>query len=194
MRKFSPLSLGLFLIVLSACSSDADKGSSMTSVDQFEVQRYLGKWHQIAAVPAWFQRDCVASVTAEYAAMENGHIEVVNSCDEIDGSRKIANGQARFQGIDTVGKLDVTFASLLGAWLWPIGGNYWIIGLDDNYQWSIVGEPTREYGWILSRSDTMTLETLSHITTILRREKYDPCNFVLSTPDLQGRLCDLAQL
>ena len=190
-RKSMCLSISFCMAALSACSTSSDTTPQMSAIDGFEVQQYLGNWHQIAAVPAWFQKDCVARVTADYAALDNGQVEVVNSCDRKEKARQTATGRARFQETRDIGKLDVTFVDILGAWVWPIGGNYWIIALDADYQWSVVGEPSRKYGWILSRTDTLEIETLGQILAILEQEKYDPCEFIMSTPTQQGRLCDL---
>jgi len=64
----------------------------------FDVQRYLGQWHQVAATPAWFQSDCVADTTADYALAEDGGITVANFCHAADGELKQAEGMARFTG------------------------------------------------------------------------------------------------
>ena len=191
MRILLVVSLGFGLMALSGCAGGQGNKIAMTVVEQIDVQQYLGKWHQIAALPAWFQEDCVGNVTADYSAGDESQINVVNSCDESDGRRKVADGQARFQTSNSVGKLDVTFVNLLGGWIWAFGGNYWIIGLDDGYQWAVIGEPSRQFGWILSRTKTLDDETLRLIKTIVLRENYDPCDFIFSTPQRQGRLCNI---
>jgi len=127
----------------------------MTVVTDFDVTRYLGTWHQVAAIPAWFQSECVANTTATYTEAEDGLIGVVNACDEADGTRRVADARARFVEGATVGKLEVTFVELFGLWLWPIAGDYWIIGLDPEYRWAVVGAPSRKYAWVLARTPTL---------------------------------------
>ena len=164
----------------------------MSTVSSFEVERYLGQWHQVAAVPAWFQSDCVANTAADYAMGEDGLIEVVNSCETADGSRKEAEARARFLTGSSDGKLEVTFVEVAGLWVWPAAGDYWIIGLDPEYRWAVVGQPSREFAWILARSRSLDAQTFREVRHILEREAYDTCELLLTAPHRQGRLCDVA--
>jgi apolipoprotein D and lipocalin family protein len=179
---------GLTGVVIAGCSSDTP--APMRTISNFEVQRYLGQWHQVAAVPAWFQSECAAHTTASYALGEDGLIEVLNSCDKTDGSRKQAEARARFLGSGSDGRLEVTFVEALGFWIWPAAGDYWIIGLDPDYQWSVVGQPSSKYAWILARSQSLDLQTLQEVRHTLESQAYDTCQLQLTTPEQQGRLCD----
>jgi apolipoprotein D and lipocalin family protein len=181
----------LLAFLLGGCVSDP--AAPMTTVSEFDLRRYLGQWHQVAAIPAWFQSDCAARTTARYTLGEDGLVEVVNACDTADGSRKQAEARARFLDSASHGKLEVTFVQILGFWLWPAAGDYWIIGLDPEYQWSVVGTPSRDYAWILARSGTLDLPTLRKIGDILRRESYDTCALVMTTSARQDRLCDVTR-
>jgi apolipoprotein D and lipocalin family protein len=181
----------LFGILLTGCSSEPK--APMRTVSNFEVERYLGQWHQVAAIPAWFQSDCVAHTAADYAMGEDGLIEVVNSCETAGGTRKNAEARARFLGDPSDGKLEVTFVEVAGLWLWPAAGDYWIIDLDLEYRWAVVGQPSREFAWILARSRTLDAETLRDIQHILEREAYDTCDLLLTAPNQQGRLCDVTR-
>jgi apolipoprotein D and lipocalin family protein len=163
----------------------------MDTASDFQVQRYLGLWHQVAAIPAWFQSECIAHTTARYALREDGLVEVINACETADGSRKQADARARFLATRSVGKLEVTFVKVLGFWLWPAAGDYWIIGLDPEYQWSVVGHPSRRFAWILARSESLDRQTLLEIRRILERAAYDTCELWLTTPEQQARLCDV---
>lgn len=178
----------LFGILMAGCSSDPR--APMSTVSNFEVERYLGRWHQVAAIPAWFQSDCVANTAADYAMGEAGLIEAVNSCETADGSRNNAEARARFLKGPSDGRLEVTFVKVAGLWVWPAAGDYWIIGLDPDYRWAVVGQPSREFAWILARTRTLDPQTLRDIHHILEREAYDTCELLLTTPDQQGRLCD----
>jgi len=178
----------LFGVLMAGCPSDPQ--APMSAVSNFEIERYLGQWHQVAAIPAWFQSDCVANTAADYAMGEDGLIDVVNSCETADGSRKKAKARARFLKGPTNGRLEVTFVEVAGLWVWPAAGDYWIIGLDPEYRWALVGQPTREFGWILARSRSLDTQTLRNIQHILEREAYDTCDFILTAPNQQGRLCD----
>lgn len=126
--------------------------SQLQTVAKVDLQRYLGKWYEIARIPNWFEKKCDRDVVAEYT-LSNGSISVTNTCVKPNG--KIACSRGRAKVVDTVtnAKLKVTF-------FWPFYGNYWIIGLDPEYRWAIVGEPTRKYLWILSRTPSLSRETM----------------------------------
>ena len=139
---------GLVLILL-AGSAMAQGKPPLEVVEPVDLQRYLGKWYEIASYPAWFQKGCTGS-TAEYTMTPDGRIQVINRCRKkgLDGPLKESKGKAEVVDTVTNAKLKVWF-------FWPFKGNYWIIELDDDYQWAVVGEPGRKYLWILSRTPVM---------------------------------------
>jgi apolipoprotein D and lipocalin family protein len=115
-------------------------------VDNVDLTRYSGKWFEIARLPASFERKCTGDVTATYALKPEGTIEVRNACRQANGKMTESTGTARLR--DKAGpnsKLKVTF-------FWPFSGDYWILDLDQDYQWALVGTPDRKYLWILSRT------------------------------------------
>jgi len=129
---------------------------TVTSVD---LTRYAGTWYEIARLPMWFQRDCVAS-QAMYTLLLNGKVEVLNQCLTTSGEQKQAQGVATVVDANTNAKLYVVFDNWAGKLFsgWgsaPTEGNYWILHLDANYRTALVGTPDREYLWILSRTPTL---------------------------------------
>ncbi len=118
----------------------------LATVPHVNLDRYLGRWYEIARLPAFFERGCTCT-TAEYARAPDGTITVVNQCDQDrpGGKRKRATGRATVADPATNSKLKVSF-------FWPFSGDYWILALDENYQYALVGEPGRQYLWILSRT------------------------------------------
>jgi apolipoprotein D and lipocalin family protein len=119
-----------------------------------DLDRYLGTWYEIASYPQRFQRDCVAS-KATYSRLEGGRIRVENTCRDktLDGKIRRAVGVAWVvDGESSNAKLKVQF-------FWPFRGDYWIIELDSKYEYTVIGHPSREYLWILSRTPQMD-ETL----------------------------------
>lgn len=137
-------------------------------VDRVELDRYVGTWYEIASYPAWFQKDCTA-VKAEYGIRDDGLISVVNSCRKgsLDGKLKQSTGRAKVVDRGTNAKLKVTF-------FWPFWGDYWIIDLDPDYQWAVVGVPSRKYLWILSRTPSMDDQLYHEIVERLPAAGYDP--------------------
>ena len=119
-------------------------------VDKVDVQRYLGKWYEIALLPNSFEKGCNCT-TAEYSLIDSTTIRVINSCrkDSVNGKVDQANGKAFVVEGSNNAKLRVQF-------FWPFRGDYWIIDLDkENYSYAVVGAPNRKYLWILSRTPKM---------------------------------------
>jgi apolipoprotein D and lipocalin family protein len=142
--------------------------TSLSVVSAVDLERYLGKWYEIASYPAWFQKGCVGS-TAHYSMLDNGKIQVVNRCykDSLDGPLKESKGKAEVVDATTNAKLRVWF-------FWPFKGNYWIIDLSPEYQWVVVGEPSRKYLWILSRTPVINESVFQGILARLPEKGYDP--------------------
>jgi apolipoprotein D and lipocalin family protein len=113
---------------------------------QVDLQRYVGLWYEQARYENRFERDCEA-VTAAYRALPNGMIEVVNSCHRgsVGGPTKVAEGRAKVMAGSHGAKLKVSFFG-------PFFGDYWVLDHADDYSWSIVGEPSGRYLWILTRA------------------------------------------
>ena len=179
----------LLVALAGGCASNPPP--PMTAVSGFEAERYIGEWHQVAAIPAWFQSHCTAEIKANYALADDGVLKVLNSCETADGTLNEAEARARFVDGRFLGKLEVTFVEAMGLWLWPAAGDYWIIGLDEDYQWAVVGEPARKYAWVLARSRSLDADVLQNIERILDGEGYDSCDLLLTTAEENGRLCDL---
>jgi apolipoprotein D and lipocalin family protein len=157
--------LALGAVSLTAAASDRQPLEVVSHVD---LDRYLGTWYEIASYPAWFQRGCTA-VTAEYGRREDGLISVVNSCRKgsLDGKLKRSKGRARVVDETTNAKLKVSFFG-------PFWGDYWIIDLDPDYRWAVVGVPSRTYLWILSRTPAMDEALYDEILARLPAAGYDP--------------------
>ena len=148
----------------------------MQTVKSVDLEKYMGLWYEIAKIPNTFQKQCIGGTTAEYSLLDNGKVQVVNRCREADGNMDGAKGTARVVDKETNAKLQVSFVRFFGRnWFW---GDYWIIGLDTDYQWAIVGHPNRKYGWILARSPKMEKDALTECRRILREHGYDPDEFV----------------
>ena len=188
MRRAGALGLALGLgLAAAGCAAPSD----LPVVSRVDLDRYAGRWHEIAAIPAWFQRDCVMDTTADYAPAPDGRIAVTNACTGADGSRKQSTGTARTVGAPGEGKLEVTFVSVLGLPLWLAGGDYWILALGPQYDWSVVGHPSRSYGWILARTPTLSVETLRELRGRLAAVGYDVCTLLVTSDPKRPRLCDV---
>ena len=137
------------------------------TVEHVDLQRYLGTWYEIASFPQRFQRGCTAT-TATYALRPDGQIDVLNRCrkDALDGPERAARGRARVVDRTSNAKLEVSF-------FWPFWGDYWIIDLGQDYDFAVVGHPSRDYLWILSRTPTMDPGRYASVVRKLEAQGYE---------------------
>ncbi len=154
-----------------ACSAGMAERQPLQTVSAVDLERYAGTWYEIARYPNRFQRDCAGDVTALYEVKPDGSVRVTNSCAEADGSTKSARASAKVVDRETNAKLKVTF-------FWPFSGDYWIINLGPNYEYAVVGEPGRDYLWILSRTPQMDEATYNVLLERIARQGYDPSRLV----------------
>lgn len=151
------------------------------TVDYVDLNRYIGKWYEIASIPQSFQKKCIGNVTAEYAFAEKNRIQVINGCDTNDG-KTLTEGRAKVIDKTSNAKLKVTFVKAIG-WVFAFGGDYWIIDLGDNYDYAVIGHPTRDYGWILSRTPYLPENQLAKAKAVLTANGYNLCNFITTIQD-----------
>ncbi|HVP89629.1 MAG TPA: lipocalin family protein [Terriglobales bacterium] len=167
------LMLGLLIfaggagVLGAAAASNAPASKPLEVVPHVDLQRYLGVWYEIATIPQSFQKGCVG-VTAEYKMRPDGAIDVLNTCrpGTLDAKPRTAHGKAWVVDKETNAKLKVRF-------FWPFSGAYWIIGLDADYRWAIVGHPDRTYLWILSRTPQMDDGLYNELMRLIADKGYD---------------------
>jgi apolipoprotein D and lipocalin family protein len=136
-------------------------------VVNLDLERYLGKWYEIARFPNRFERGC-AGVTAEYALNPDDTIKVTNTCHKggPDGPVEVAEGKAK---VVAPGKLEVTFV----PWLPFAKGDYWVLHVDRGYSYAVVGEPSGKTGWILARNPELATEKYDKAVSVLESMGYD---------------------
>ena len=165
------MTVGAFLLMLTVSaeltSADSTTRPLLRTVESVDLSRYSGTWYEIARYPNHFQRDCQSDTKAEYTLRKDGQVQVVNSCRQKDGKTKTARGTAKVADNRTNARLRVTF-------FWPFYGDYWVIGLSHDYRYAIVGEPKRNYLWILSRTPEMDEATYKEVLDQIREAGYDP--------------------
>ena len=175
------LGAGILLLPFSAC---ARGGKVMTEelkvVPYVKLERYTGTWYEIARYPQRFQEGCVAS-KAVYELGQNGKIQVYNECRQgsLEGPVKSVRGKAKVVDPATNAKLKVTF-------FWPFYGAYWIIDLGQNYEYAVVGHPSRKYLWVLSRTPEMGESVYRGILERLEKQGYDTGR-LMRTPHPGGK-------
>lgn len=168
-------------LLVAACTSTAPS-PPLPTVSRVELDRYAGTWHEVALYPNRFQQACATDTTATYTPLGDGRIGVRNSCRRADGSEMAVDGIAEVVDAATNAKLKVSF---LPAWIrWTgIGrGDYWVLYLSPDYRLAIVGEPSREYLWILARTPTLSEQEYQALMPKIRAAGYDPQRLRRSSP------------
>jgi apolipoprotein D and lipocalin family protein len=181
------MTLRHLLGIATLCLGIAAKASPLSTtplepLPALDVQRYLGHWYQVALIPNVFQSQCISDTTATYRERSDGAIEVVNRCLTVKGEFDEAIGTARPVGVldgKTLrpAQLEVTFvpawlrwAQSMGQWGW---GAYWVIQLAPDYRYAVVGEGSRQYLWVLSRTPALAPEDEAAIRARLIEQGYE---------------------
>ena len=159
-------------------AQDSPRSSEPVTVKYVDLQMYAGVWYEIAKIPNSFQDHCAYGTKAKYIIHDDGDIDVINSCYDEEGDLDVAEGLAKVIDNNSNSKLEVSFVSIFGIYLF--WGDYWIIGLDENYEYAVVGHPQRKYGWILSRNPALSPEKLNKAYSILKTQGYDIDEFILT--------------
>ena len=153
--------VGVFFVVRAAFGE-----VPLESVPKVDLSRYTGRWFEIARYPNRFERKCDSNAVATYSLRSDGKISVVNTCKTREGKLTQSNGWAQVVDQKTGSKLKVTFFR-------PFFGDYWIIDLSPNYEYAVIGEPSRKYLWILSRTAKMDDKLYVEIAGRLAAKGYD---------------------
>lgn len=136
----------------------------MRVAQNVDLNKYMGKWHEIARLPNSFQKGCACS-TADYKIIDNDYISVTNQCNK-NGVIKTSTAKAWRANHDDNSKLKVRF-------FWPFTGNYWILYVSSNYKYAVVGEPSREYLWFLSRTKSVDKKSFNLMKKVALSQGYD---------------------
>jgi apolipoprotein D and lipocalin family protein len=171
-RRWAPAAALAAVVTLQPAGAHAQPPAPVRAVPLVDIDRYLGDWFEIARLPNRFQRTCVGDVRATYARRPDGRLDVVNRCRTAEGETE-ARGVARIVDERTYAKLKVRFAPAWLSRLPMVWGDYWIIGLAPDYSWSVVGEPGRNYLWILARAPRLDDESIAAARLAARTNGYD---------------------
>lgn len=157
---------------LQPATARAQTPAPVRTVPFVDLDRYAGDWFEIARFPNRFQRQCVGDVRASYARRPDGRLDVVNRCRTADGQTE-ARGVARIVDEQAFARLKVRFAPAWLSWLPSVWGDYWIVGLAPDYSWAVVGDPGRDYLWILARAPHLDDESAAAARATARDNGFD---------------------
>jgi len=163
--------------IIAAATPAAAQPAPVTALPSLDIPAYMGTWYQVAWFPNRFQKQCVSDTAATYRRVPEG-VEVTNRCRNAAGEVESIVGLARPDGATISGdklqpaQLEVSFLPGWLRWL-PIWGSYWVIQLADDGRYAVVGEPGREYLWVLSRTPGLAPADESAIRSRLVQQGYD---------------------
>ena len=162
----------LTTLLVGLCTMTSAQQIDNTTITVFDLNRYLGKWYEVARYDHVFERGLVGT-TAEYSLRDDGKIKVLNSgyLETLDGSYQESIGKAKPNSNGKPGQLRVSFFG-------PFYGNYYILDLAPDYSYSVVGSSSPKYLWILSRTPHLSTEVQSKILNNLQKRGYDTTKLI----------------
>jgi apolipoprotein D and lipocalin family protein len=166
------------MIILTAMNLLSCKtAKDLTIVKVVDINKYAGQWYEIARLPNKFEKS-LECVTAKYTVIENGKIEVLNQGHVAANKAKVkkARGIAWIPDTNYQGRLKVRF-------FWPFSGDYYIISLDENYNYALVGAPSKKYLWILARTKNLDTKIYSELLDIAKTKGFRTENIIKVNQD-----------
>lgn len=159
----------LLILTLAGCAGSPE--APPQTVSQLDLERYQGTWYEMARLPMFFQRKCVAA-QADYRLRVDEGVSVVNQCRTAAGEWISAEGVATLQE-GQASRLEVRFDNWFSR-LFPrlTTGDYWVLYVDDEYQVALVGHPQREYLWLLSREPQLSASQRETLLGVAREQGY----------------------
>ncbi|WP_433726673.1 lipocalin family protein [Nocardia sp. CA-129566] len=192
-RRTAFMAAGLVAAAAAVSTSGVATASpDPTPVPQLDLGRYLGIWHQLAAVPQVFNLACARDTVAEYHLDERGDVAVHNSCVTWNGGLNEIHGTATVNDRQTGAQLHVGFPAVPGQDQRYGPTNYIVTALGPDYSWALVTDPTRASGFVLSREVAFDPETWNHVRAAITAMGQSPCLYL--TSPTTGGLSDIAPL
>lgn len=172
--RLTSLSVVAFCVGMVGCTGLPD---GIEPVSDFDADRYLGTWYEIARFDHSFEEG-LTNVVAEYSYNDDGSIKVINrGYSPEEGEWQEADGKAWFVGSEDVGHLKVSFFG-------PFYSSYAVFGLDrENYQYSYVTGYNRDYLWFLSRTPTVSDEALDDFRSAAQAQGFDMDGLIMVDQD-----------
>jgi apolipoprotein D and lipocalin family protein len=168
------LTVGVALVALpcAAIVGAQVPGAKVRPVENLDVERYMGRWYELARYPNRFQKKCTGDVVVFYASRPDGRIDVRNTCVTAKGPIDATGVARRVSANGPASVLEVRFAPAFLSFL-PVWGDYWVLDLAPDYSTAVVGTPDRDYLWILSRTPDVDAPTYARLIEAARTQGYD---------------------
>ena len=157
---------------VSATAAQINPSAEPKAVDAIDVQKYAGRWYEVARLPMYFQRNCVSDVQAKYSLNSDKTIKVRNQCMNKEGKLDVSEGVAYPQN-DGNSQLKVSFLPKGLRWVPFSKGDYWVLRVDEDYQVALVGGPSHRYLWLLSRTPDVDEAVIEDYLNTAKAQGYD---------------------
>ncbi|PTR36841.1 apolipoprotein D and lipocalin family protein [Rhodococcus sp. OK611] len=178
--------VGLFSAAGAVLLAAPAAAAPLAPVPSLDVQRYMGTWHQLAAIPQPFSLNCASDTRATYSLLDAQNVRVENSCTTWTRGSSGVTGNARVNDPATMAQLHVSFPGVSTQDSLDGPTNYVVSHIADDYSWALVGDPARFSGFVLSRSASATAERWQEIRSVVESRGYNSC-LLLTSPTTGGR-------
>ena len=177
--------VGLFAAMTWVCTPGVAQAADLQPIPSLDVERYLGTWFQLAAVPQPFSLACARDTSATYSLNDSTNIRVDNRCTTWTGSENRIIGNARVNDARTQAQLHVSFPGVPFQSTPDGPTNYIVTYIADDYSWAFVGDPARLSGFVLSRTPAVSYEQWREIRSVVESRGYNAC-LLLTSPTTGG--------
>lgn len=170
-----------YILIATTLVGCANSHLNLNTQAHVDLIKYMGQWHEQARLPNRFQADCASDVQANYEPSSTNTITVINQCRKENGSIEIAKGEARLAtptDSRSQAKLQVRFAPKWLSWLPFVWVDYWILKLEGNYEYSLVGTPDRKYLWVLSRNKKADPALVKELLDYAQAQGFDTSHII----------------
>jgi apolipoprotein D and lipocalin family protein len=173
MAKQFRMMMSAALLMMAGAMAFGGETMAMPTVAHVDLQRYAGRWYEVARLPLYWEKKCASDVTATYTLLPDGKVDVLNQCRKADGTMTQSHGSATVVSKDGAGAEDKSNSRLKVTFFWPFRGDYWILALDPEYRWAMVGTPNRENLWVLSRTKVLDKDVMAKLLAKARELGFD---------------------
>jgi apolipoprotein D and lipocalin family protein len=171
-HKLIGMSLGFLALSLAFCLRAT--GQTVTPVPRLDLNKFTGTWYEVARYPNKRQKHCAGDAMMLIARGDKANqIQFVSSCETKSPYADVKNGKGKSQDKSGDGKLKVSY-------MWPFSSKYWVIGLGDDYQWSLIGSPNHKNLWVLSRTPVLKPEVFADIQERARAQGFPLANLAMT--------------
>ena len=154
------------------------RAQAVTAVPKLDLNRFSGVWYEVARLPNKRQKRCAGNVQMLFALGDKAnHIQLVKSCKTKAGYTDANNVDGKTQDKDGDGKLKLGF--------WVFGRKYWVLAIEPDYQWSIVGSPNHKDLWIYSRKPGLTPEIMTEVRSKAASQGFAPDKLVMTMQGIE---------